>query len=65
MFGCSGEVVEVKINSRGAPRPVCPHCEKELEAVTRHRGSLNLLRHLDVFSCPHCRKVLGTCVTFK
>ena len=33
------EVVEVKINSKDAPRPVCPHVRRELEAVTRHRGA--------------------------
>jgi uncharacterized protein with PIN domain len=45
--------------------PICPYCEKELDRVHRHKGSLNLLRHLDLFACPHCRKVLGTAVTFK
>jgi uncharacterized protein with PIN domain len=57
--------VLVKLDAEGGPPPICPYCEKELAEVQRHQGNLNLIRHLDLFACPHCRKVLGTAVTFK
>jgi uncharacterized protein YbaR (Trm112 family) len=53
------EDVEVKVGSGGgAAQPICPHCDKELEAVNDHRSKLKTLWELHVISCPHCRKVL-------
>ena len=42
------------------PQPLCPHCEKELEYLDDHKSSMKWVYCLDVLSCPHCRKVLGT-----
>jgi hypothetical protein len=61
----SRKTTEVKVGSDDQPKPLCPHCGKELPVLVRHRSGYNLIRHLDVLSCPHCRKVVGTLLTFK
>jgi uncharacterized protein YbaR (Trm112 family) len=51
--------IEVRVGADDDdPQPHCPHCEKELEVVNDHRSNVGHY-HLHVFSCPHCRKVLG------
>jgi hypothetical protein len=53
--------LEIKIGEGGArakPTPLCPHCSGELTHLNDHRGKLQVLLELHVFSCPHCRKIL-------
>jgi uncharacterized protein YbaR (Trm112 family) len=51
--------LEIKIGEGGSkPRPLCPHCSGELTHLNDHRGKVQVLLELHVFSCPHCRKVL-------
>lgn len=41
-------------------RPVCPHCERELNEVhTKSKGVPFIQGSNQVYFCPHCRKVLG------
>ena len=47
------------------PPPFCSHCGKELDHVNDHRSHLALLYNLHVFSCPHCRVVLGVSTVLK
>ena len=46
-------------------QPLCSHCGKELEHINDHRSHLEFLYKLHVFSCPHCRKVLGFSTVLK
>jgi uncharacterized protein with PIN domain len=48
----------VSLESAEDVRPLCPHCERELEKVWMQelRG---LLGRRYLYFCPHCRKVLG------
>jgi uncharacterized protein with PIN domain len=39
-------------------RPVCPHCEAELEKIWM-RELESVLGKRYIYFCPHCRKVLG------
>jgi len=42
--------------------PICPHCERELTEMNWHKvkGSGSSLGYVAIYSCPHCRKVLGS-----
>jgi hypothetical protein len=40
-------------------RPICPHCERELDRVVARMLSASLLSRRLIYACPHCRKVLG------
>jgi len=51
--------LEIPIGSKsGIRNPICPHCEKELQQINMHKGKMNVFQELQVYSCPHCRKVL-------
>ena len=41
--------------------PLCPHCERKLSEVHWHKikGNSMSLGYVAIYSCPHCRKVLG------
>ena len=45
--------------------PICPHCENELTQVVAKKVTKQfdkprfVLTEKFVYSCPHCRKVLG------
>ena len=45
--------------------PKCPYCDKEIEHLKIHHSEasrflgLKLSAKLGVFSCPHCRRILG------
>ncbi len=42
-------------------RPVCPHCENEIEKVQYfEQTGLVRMKVVRLFVCPHCLKVLGT-----
>jgi len=47
------------------PQPLCPHCSEELVYAKDPRSHLRRLYNLHVFSCPHCRKVLGVTTVIK
>lgn len=58
--------IEVRVGAEDQdPQPLCPFCEKDLEVVNDHRSHLKLLYNLHVFSCPHCRRVLGVSTVLK
>ena len=40
-------------------RPVCPHCERELDRLAVRKIGSSFLSARCVYCCPHCRKVLG------
>ncbi len=42
-------------------RPVCPHCEKELDEIRAKQFDKGFFKVTEkyVYLCPHCRKVLG------
>ena len=46
-------------------KPVCPHCQAELDRIDFRREKLRLevsavFTYVVVLMCPMCRKVLGT-----
>ena len=42
-------------------RPVCPHCEKDIEEVHYfEQTGIIRMKVIRLFVCPHCLKVLGT-----
>ena len=42
-------------------RPICPHCEQEIEKVQYvEQTGLVRMKVVRLFVCPHCLKVLGT-----
>ena len=47
------------VEERDDFRPVCPHCDAELERLLARKLSASMLSKRLVYCCPHCRKVLG------
>ena len=46
--------------------PKCPHCDKEFDQLRMHKPETTTFHGMDLsdatvglFSCPHCRRVLG------
>ena len=40
--------------------PKCPHCDRELSGIHfRAQGLGFLVARNAIYSCPHCRKILG------
>ncbi len=48
----------LELESKEQVRPICPHCEKELDRLWMNELRSALGRRY-VYFCPHCRKVLG------
>jgi len=48
----------LELESKEEVRPICPHCEKELDRLWMNELRF-ALRRRQVYFCPHCRKVLG------
>jgi len=43
--------------------PLCPHCEGKLSKIYWHKvqgTAMTQIGYLAIYSCPHCRKVIGT-----
>ncbi len=58
--------IKIKVGSDDDnPQPLCCHCGEELELLNDHRSHLKSLYNLHVFSCPHCRKVIGISTVIK
>jgi hypothetical protein len=52
-------VAKLRVEERRDLRPVCPHCEQELDIVLARALSSSLFSKRLIYCCPHCRKVLG------
>ncbi len=51
---------ELKFVKQVEQLPRCPHCEQELSEIhLRAVGAGFVVASHAVYSCPHCRKVLG------
>jgi len=57
--------MRTKVGPDDVEKPLCPHCDKELAEVVTHRSDHVGLANLHVFSCPSCRKVIGTSLATK
>ncbi|MDD4894386.1 MAG: hypothetical protein PHW54_03630 [Candidatus Omnitrophica bacterium] len=51
----------MKIITKDDIKPVCPHCNKELEEIHRKKETLSgtLLQPISIYVCPYCSKVLS------
>src|SRR5262245_43015538 len=59
------KTLESQVGSDDSPKPLCPHCEEETATLVVHRSHLGGFSNMNVFSCPHCRKVLAVTATQK
>ena len=53
---------KIKIEETKKYHPKCPHCEGKLSQIDWHKvqGTATTgVGYVAVYSCPHCRKVLG------
>ena len=57
--------IRTPVGSDDEEKPLCPHCAEPLHEVVTHRSDHVGLANLHVFSCPSCRKVLGTTTAMK
>ena len=51
-------IIKVGTDSAGK-NPICPYCERELDAIKDYRSHLKFLSNMHVFACPYCFKVLS------
>ena len=51
--------MRMHVEDRDDFRPVCPHCERELDSLLARQLAASVLSRRIVYCCPHCRKVLG------
>jgi hypothetical protein len=50
---------KIPVDEREDVRPICPHCEKQLDRLSAQTLSSSFLSKRLVYMCPHCQKVLG------
>ena len=50
---------ELHVEERNDFRPICPHCEQELDRLVAPKLTSSILSKRLVYCCPHCHKVLG------
>ena len=54
---------KIEVKEQKAYHPKCPHCEKALAKVFFHKvqlSGMNTPGYVAVYSCPHCKKSIGT-----
>ncbi len=59
------DTITTKVGSDDAPKPLCPSCGLAVESLVSHRSDYVGLANVHVFSCPHCRKILGVSTVLK
>ena len=50
---------KLPVEERDDFKPVCPHCEKQLDKLLARSLQASILSRRLVYCCPHCHKVLG------
>lgn len=45
--------------------PICPYCEREIEAVKVYRSHYKFMSNMHVFCCPHCAKLYNLAIVSK
>jgi len=51
--------MRIPVEERDDFKPICPHCERELDSLYARNLSASFASRRLVYCCPHCRKVLG------
>jgi len=52
-------MTKLPVEERDDFRPICPHCERELDRLIARPLTSSFLTKRLVYCCPNCRKVLG------
>ena len=52
-------MIVIPVEERDDFKPVCPHCNAELDVLVARSLSASVLSRRLVYCCPECRKVLG------
>ena len=50
---------KLPVEERGDFRPLCPHCEREMDRLLARLLTSSFLSRRLIYCCPHCRKAIG------
>lgn len=50
---------KLRVHERDDLRPICPHCEREIDSLLSNKLDSSFLSARSVYCCPQCKKILG------
>jgi hypothetical protein len=51
--------MKIAVEERDDFRPICPHCEREIDRLLARKLQASVLSRRLLYCCPQCRKAIG------